>query len=98
MKTIRSINQKMMLGLFSLALLFPTTTLAATQWPPEGGQWNYGYGVGAYSDYMNSSVLHGSTVVANGTSNHASAPAGSWSQALMPFVYSGASFYYNLGS
>lgn len=85
----------MMFGLLSLALLFPITTLAATQWPPEGGQWNYDYGVGAYSDYMNSSVLHCSTVVANGTSNYASAPAGSWFQALMSFFYSGASFYYN---
>lgn len=37
----------MMFGLLSLALLFPITTLAAIQWPPEGGHWNYDYGVGA---------------------------------------------------
>lgn len=74
-----------------------TATQAATIYPPEGGQWNYGVGVlGSYSDYLHPSNYHGSTVNYNGTKYQASAPAGQWSQALARGIYSGCSFYYNL--
>ncbi|MGO4586217.1 lactococcin 972 family bacteriocin [Arthrobacter sp. 2RAF6] len=39
------------------------TAVAATQYPVEGGHWNYGFnGVGIYSDYFHGSRCHGSSV------------------------------------
>lgn len=39
------------------------TAVAATQYPVQGGQWNYGFnGVGIYSDYLHGSQCHGSSV------------------------------------
>jgi lactococcin 972 family bacteriocin len=39
------------------------TAVAATQYPVQGGTWNYGLnGAGAYSDYYHGSVCHGSSV------------------------------------
>lgn len=74
-----------------------TQIRAATQYPPEGGQWNYGVGVlGSYSDYINQQLYHGSTVNHNGVRYPAEAPAGKWSQALANGIYSGCSFYYNI--
>lgn len=39
------------------------TAVAATQYPTQGGTWNYGLnGAGAYSDYYHGSLCHGSSV------------------------------------
>ncbi|MDQ0029864.1 lactococcin 972 family bacteriocin [Arthrobacter bambusae] len=38
------------------------TAVAGTQYPAEGGTWNYGYNIGIYSDYMHGSRCHGSSV------------------------------------
>ena len=94
-------NNKIRVLICSLMLLgtigMGNVARAATQYPPEGGQWNYGVGVlGSYSDYLNSQVTHGSTVKDGQKKYSASAPAGSWSQALARGVYSGCQFYYNI--
>lgn len=79
------------------ALVSGTACYAYTQYPAEGGQWNYGYtALGAYSDYLHPSAYHGSTVVCGGSRNDAEAAAGNWSQAILYGTYSGTSFYYSL--
>lgn len=75
-------NNKIRVLICSLMLLgtigMGNVARAATQYPPEGGQWNYGFGVlGSYSDYLNSQVTHGSTVKDGQKKYSASAPAGS---------------------
>ena len=95
---MQKIKFKALLCSFALIGSLSTfTSHAATAWPPEGGQWNYGVGaLGSHSDYINPTRAHGSTVNHNGTKYPASAPAGYWSQALAPGIYSGCSFYYNI--
>lgn len=75
---------------------------AFTQYPPEGGRWDYGYTIyGAYSNYYNAQQSHGSTVSgtdSRGTfrKNQAEADKGDTSYAFIQDVHSGASFYYNI--
>lgn len=78
-------------------ILCGQSAFAVTEYPPEGGQWNYGVGIlGSYSDYLNQQRAHGSTVNHNGNKYSAGAPAGQWSQALASGIFSGCAFYYNL--
>ncbi|XAS69264.1 lactococcin 972 family bacteriocin [Micrococcaceae bacterium Sec5.7] len=54
---------------------------AWTQWPVEGGTWNYGYNAGVYSDYINS-TCHGSSVYTDwGNSISVNTPPDKWANA-----------------
>ncbi|UUX34238.1 lactococcin 972 family bacteriocin [Fundicoccus culcitae] len=88
--------------LLIVSIVFTGTALAATVYPPEGGKWNYGVGWNGtfgYSDYLQSSRRHSSTVKDNetGESNKSIAGAGVWSQAkLSKFPPTGLSYFYNI--
>ncbi|MDQ4503850.1 lactococcin 972 family bacteriocin [Sinomonas sp. ASV322] len=76
--------KKVMAGLALTGLLTTTGAAAAnawTQYPNEGGTWNYGYNGGIYSDYL-VDRCHGSTVVNDwGTQRTAETWPGRWSNA-----------------
>jgi lactococcin 972 family bacteriocin len=56
---------------------------AWTQYPVQGGTWNYGYnGTGVYSDYYNAGLCHGSSVYTDwGASISVDTAPGKWANA-----------------
>ncbi|WP_415966750.1 lactococcin 972 family bacteriocin [Faecalitalea cylindroides] len=83
--------------MFAATLATSSMVSAATQYPPEGGVWNYGINLsGSYSAYLHPNLYHGSTVNHNGNKYASQAPAGSWSNALARGIYAGCAFYYNI--
>ena len=71
----------------------------ATQYPNEGGTWNYGLaaGVHAYSDYY-VGKCHGSTVINDwGTSKSIDTAKNKWSQAsLRATAFTSNKYYYRV--
>lgn len=90
----------------SVALITVALTLtggaafAATQYPAEGGQWNYGLtaGVHAYSDYYHPSQCHGSSVYNDwGNNRSIDTAGGQWAtSALGASPWTHNSYYYRV--
>ncbi|MFC5932022.1 hypothetical protein D6T64_01125 [Cryobacterium melibiosiphilum] len=67
---------------------------AATEYPTEGGTWNYGNTMGHnYSDYM-LETRHASTVICGDRTNRVAADGYKWSNAALTAV-SGCGFWYD---
>lgn len=89
-------RKKLLLSLTMFLIMFSfTPTKAATQYPPEGGTWQYGYSTpNAYSHYLHSTKPHQATVVDNiGNSNTSRAIANYWARASVRGWHD-CSFYY----
>ena len=85
---------------FAFACTFLMTGIisasAATQYPAEGGHWNYGVGTtGTYSDYRHDQRDHVATVKKESSKNQDTAGPREWAKARL-WVYSGATCYYGL--
>ena len=93
--------KKTIVGLAAVVgLIFtPVVANAATQYPVEGGTWNYGLaaGVHAYSDYL-VNRCHGSTVITDwGTSATINTRAGYWSNAShRASIFTNNKYYYRV--
>ena len=90
-------------GLIAVALLVGTAGAAAatTQYPTEGGTWEYGNGVTSAWSYYTVDYCHGSSITRNGTtvSRSADTRAGQPSNAYTnhaPWT-TGFHFYYRAG-
>lgn len=73
--------------------------VAATVYPIEGGQWNYGFtGVDSYSDYLHNARCHGSTVINDwGTSRSVDTSPGYWSNARVGATpWTNNNYYYRV--
>ena len=92
--------RKVMAGIALTGALFAIgagSASAATQYPVQGGTWNYGYnGSGVYSDYFNGSICHGSSVYTDwGASVSIDTIAGKWANAWHTGnIWTNNSFYY----
>lgn len=73
------------------------TAYAATEYPIEGGQWNYGFEWGwATSDYYNESVCHGASVYNDwGNDRSVDTAPGYWAEsAIQATPWTGNQYYY----
>jgi lactococcin 972 family bacteriocin len=66
----------------TLAVAGASAANAWTQYPVQGGTWNYGYHWGIYSDYLNNTLCHGSSVQNDwGYNSSINTAPGYWAQA-----------------